>query len=110
MKNCLCSSFSTGQNDSMKFRRLFTILLVAMIVCSVYIISFHHHDGLIVRTDCPICKFIAVLSSGEEAAALQPATPDFVHIFFTPENLVYVFGVITVVLGTRAPPLTALIR
>jgi hypothetical protein len=107
MKNFSGNGSTTELSGTMKFRRLFTIFLVAMIICSVYIISFHHYDGLLVRTDCPICKFIAVLSSGEKTVALQPVTSDFVHIFFIPENLIYVFGVITLVLGTRAPPFTA---
>jgi hypothetical protein len=88
-----------------KLRCLFIIFLVTIIICSIYIISFHYHDGLVVRTDCPICKFIAGLSSAEETAVVQPIIPDFVHIFFYPENLICVFGVIALVLGTRAPPL-----
>jgi hypothetical protein len=111
MKNCSGNSFFRGLSgavmgkNALKFRCILLMFLITIVTCSIYIISFHYHDGPVIRTDCPTCKFMAVLSSGEEAAAPQPVIPDFAHLFIHLENLICIFAVITLVLGTRAPPL-----
>jgi hypothetical protein len=85
-------------------RPLLTIFFITVFVCSVQIASFHHHNSIIVHRDCPICKFLAVFPSDTEAAMQPMIAPDFVHLFFAPENMLTFFTVLAVVPGTRAPP------
>ena len=97
-----------GFSRMLKVRQLPAVLVITVFFCSVQIAAFHHHDSFIVHRDCPICKFLAVSSSGGEAAVhLQPVTnPDFGTVFFALENLLIFLAVMPVVRGTRAPPQT----
>jgi hypothetical protein len=93
-----------GFSRILEVRPLLTIFFVAVFVCSVQIASFYHHNSIIVHRDCPICKFLAVFSSGSEAAVQPMIAQDFVHLFFALTNLLIFFALLAVVLGTRAPP------
>ena len=93
-----------GLSRILKVRTLLTVFVIIVLASSVRIASFHHHDSFIVHRDCPICKFLAVFSSGSEAAAHPIITADFVYLFFALENLLIFLAVLPVVRGTRAPP------
>jgi hypothetical protein len=93
-----------GFSRMLKVRPLVTLLMITAFVCSAQLASLYHHDSLAVHRDCRICKFLAVPSSGSEAAVLPISTPDFVHFFFALENLLLFIAVFPLVRGTRAPP------
>jgi hypothetical protein len=77
-----------GFSRVLKTGRLLTLFIVIAFVCSVQIASFHHpDDSLVIHRACHICKYLAVSSSGGEAALLPITTTNSAPLFFALENL-----------------------
>jgi hypothetical protein len=104
MKKITGNDAATHLCDFLKVRKLFTLLFITGIFCSLHIASVHSYDRLIIRTDCPICKFISNFSSGESATVQLQLSPDFVQILFSPDNLIRICGIPVMVFSSRAPP------
>jgi hypothetical protein len=92
-------------NRVLTARRLMTVFVIILLLCSVQIVFFHHYnDSLVIDRACHICKFLAVSSSGSDSALLRIASTDSAPLFLVPENLLLFFAVLSFFLGNRAPP------
>jgi hypothetical protein len=91
----------------LKIRQLSIFFIASSIIYSVLIASYHHHDGCVIRTDCPLCKFALDFSSSGREAAQPIITPDFVLTSFVQESVICIFGICPASLTTRAPPLSS---
>ncbi len=87
---------------NLKIRHL-SILIIAIILYSIPILSFHHHDDL-KAPDCAICKFADDFSSGDRAAPQSLITPSFVLICFASDTFIQIVETMTISVITRAPP------
>jgi hypothetical protein len=94
-----------GFNRLLKARRLLTVFVIILFVCSVQIASFHHpDDSLVIHRACHICKYLGVSSSGGESSLLPITTTNSAALFFALENLLIFLAILPLVRSTRAPP------
>jgi hypothetical protein len=91
-----------------KIRHLFIIFFIIVFACSLQIGSLYQYNGLIVHTDCPVCKFLAMFTSHGETNVHPVITPDFAHMLFAQGNMLYFFVTSAAGLSNRAPPYSLL--
>ena len=70
-----------------------SMLFIAGIIYCILIAPFHHNDGCILRTDCPLCKFAIDFSSCDKTDSQTLVVPEFTSAFFVPEVQICIFGI-----------------
>ncbi len=86
-----------------KIRHL-SVVIIAVILYSILITSFHHHADLADHPDCAICKFSQDLSSGDQAAQCAIVTPSFAYSALCADSFISFPGEPAIETVTRAPP------
>jgi len=81
-------------------------LFVVGIIYAVLIAPFHHNDGCILNTDCPLSQFVIDFSSCDKTDPQTLAKPGFTTASFIPEAQISIFGICPAALTTRAPPVS----
>ncbi len=81
------------------------LFLAALVVCSIFIISFHHHANLEEYTNCVICKIAHDLSSGGKAPPALFIVPEAVKKVFVFETTKLISENFIFSKSSRSPPL-----
>jgi len=82
------------------------LLFIAGVIYAVLIAPFHHNDGCLLDTDCPLSKFVTDFSSCVNSDSQALAEPRFISASFIPESQTCIFGICPAILTTRAPPIS----
>jgi len=91
---------------SVRVRRL-SLLFAVGFVYSFLLASYNHHDGGIVRSDCPLCKFALDFSSADAVATAPSLMPDYIYTSLVENNFICFCGICPASLTNRAPPALA---
>lgn len=98
----LLRGFGDGSR-SFRLRHL-SIFFAMGIVYSVLLASYHHHDGCIIRSDCPYCKFAIDFASVDAIAAPPVIIPDYTYLPLVQKDIVCFCGICPASTTSRAPP------
>lgn len=84
--------------------KLYSTILVLLILSSVLIPSYHHHADMMENSNCAICKVAHDLSTGDKPELLLLAHPRVSDTLFSPKIQQYLSPLVTFSVNSRASP------
>ncbi len=84
--------------------RHLSIIFIAAFLYSGLFTSFYHHSDFSFYSGCSLCKFVAEVSSADNAAPQQPVEPYFISLYAFPETSFHISTTFPIGLIARAPP------